>query len=96
MHAPDQVPQRYKDLYKDVLHNQKRLTFGAMLAAADEGIANVSKALADRGMDSNLITVITTDNGGPSDQGPGTNCPPMSYCSGTGTSNWPLRGYEQH
>ena len=45
VHAPDQVPQRFKDLYNGTVHSSKRLTFGGMLAAADEGISNVSKAL---------------------------------------------------
>ena len=47
-----------------------------MLSAADDGIGNISAALAERGMDNNLVTVITTDNGGPNDQGPNTTCPP--------------------
>eukprot|EP01052_Picozoa_sp_SAG31_P004953 SAG31_NODE_211_length_20274_cov_40.333482_21_plen_250_part_00 len=92
VHAPDQVPQRYKEPYVGRVFDKKRITFGGMLSAADEGIGNVTRALSTHGMDTHLITVITTDNGGPSDQGPNTTCPPMSYCTGTGTSNWPKRG----
>ena len=92
VHAPDQVPQTYRDRYAGAIHTEKRITFGGMISAADDGIGNVSNALAARGMDKRLVTIVTTDNGGPSDQGPGTRCPKMSYCTGTGTSNWPLRG----
>lgn len=93
VHAPDEVPDSYiNGTACKSIHTAKRRTFCGMLNAADEGIGNVSEALAGRGLARNLITVITTDNGGPNDQGPHTSCPRLSYCSGTGTSNWPLRG----
>ena len=76
VHGPTQVPQLYRDRYEGIIKSEKRITFGGMLSAADDGIGNVSAALAERGMDSNLVTVITTDNGGPNDQGPNTTCPP--------------------
>ena len=76
VHGPTQVPQLYRAPYEDVIKSEKRVTFGGMLSACDEGIGNISAALAARGMDSNLVTVITTDNGGPNDQGPNTTCPP--------------------
>ena len=90
--------------YATTIQNPTRRTFAGMLAAVDEGVGNVTAALAaattsaadtapaNNRNNGNIITVLTTDNGGPSDQGPGTSCPVMSYCKGTGTSNFPLRG----
>ena len=93
VHAPDEVPSRYIDGTScRSIKTKKRQTFCGMLNAADEGVGNITKALVTRTMDQNLIVVVTTDNGGPNDQGPHTTCPPLSYCLGTGTSNWPLRG----
>jgi len=52
-----------------------------MLSAVDEGIANVTAALARNGMLDETLLVFTADNGGPTTTG-----------DGVGARNWPLRG----
>ncbi|XP_076456365.1 arylsulfatase J-like [Babylonia areolata] len=78
VHGPLQVPERYVTQFcANVTHDRIRALHCAMAAAMDEGIGRVLRALEDRGFDDNLVTLFTTDNGGPVKQG---------------SSNWPLRG----
>ncbi|XP_076457710.1 arylsulfatase J-like [Babylonia areolata] len=78
VHGPLQVPERYVTEYcADVTNDGNRKVHCAMTAAMDQGIGKVMKALEDRGFDGNLITLFTSDNGGPVK---------------LGSSNWPLRG----
>ena len=67
-----------------------RRTLAGMLLAVDQGIANLSKAAARLGMD-NVLWVVTSDNGGPSDDQQGDSFPPKSIDRNV-ASNWPLRG----
>merc|ERR1711920_194449 len=48
-----------------------------MVSVADEGLANVTKALKAKGMWENTLLVVSADNGG---------------CLGAAGSNFPLRG----
>ena len=64
MHGPNEVPDNYiNDTACAHIETKKRRVFCGMLNAADEGMGNISTALAARKMDTNLIVVITTDNG---------------------------------
>jgi len=82
VHYPDEVPKQYKDPYKNnVDWTDQRITYAGMLSAADESIANVTKALKEKGMWENTLVVFTTDNGGPTD-----------VCSVQGSSNGVRRG----
>ncbi|XP_076457473.1 arylsulfatase I-like [Babylonia areolata] len=77
VHGPIQTPEGYLQNCSNVTTGAARKAFCAMTAAMDQGIGKVMKALEDRGFDDNLITLFTSDNGGP-----------VSHNS----SNWPLRG----
>jgi arylsulfatase B len=86
VHDPDQVPDEYRKPYADKYANtsgwdDKRITYGGMLTAADEGIGQVVQALKDKGMWNDTVLVFTTDNGGPSE-----------VCAIQGSSNYPKRG----
>ena len=81
VHAPRQVPQHYIDPYIHRINDTERRDFAGMVSALDEGIGNVTSALEEKGMLSNTVVIVTTDNGGP-----------IVDCSGIGASNWPLRG----
>jgi arylsulfatase A-like enzyme len=81
VHDPDQVPEEYKLPYFTKNWTAQRQTYGGMLSAADQGIANVTQALKDNGLWNNTLVVFTTDNGGPS-----------HVCAVQGSSNFPRRG----
>lgn len=48
VHDPAEVPQKYIDLYKDLIPNEKRRKFAGMVTCADEGIGNITQALKDK------------------------------------------------
>lgn len=81
VHAPAEVPQQYMDAYNTTIADRMRRKFAGMLSCMDEGLANVTTALTERGMMDNTLVVFTTDNGGPVDTG-----------DGVGARNFPLRG----
>ena len=64
VHSPAQVPPAYEQQYEESITDPKRRTFAGMLSAVDEGIGNVTKALAAKGMLEDTLIVFTTDNGG--------------------------------
>merc|ERR1712151_909813 len=84
VHAPREVPSSYSDAYLNVIADKDRREFAGMLSCADEGIGNVTKALAEKGMLDDTLAVFTTDNGGPV-----TDTPGGDY---VGSRNYPLRG----
>jgi arylsulfatase B len=82
VHWPDEVPEQYKEPYQNRTDwTEQRITYAGMLSAADESIANVTRALQEKGMWENTLVVFTTDNGGPTD-----------VCSVQGSSNGVRRG----
>lgn len=80
VHAPAEVPAQYEKPYAHISDPQRR-TFAGMLSAADEGIANWTQALKDKGMYDDALIILTTDNGGPVVGG-----------DAIGAQNWPMRG----
>ena len=83
VHAPVQAPDYYVEPYKHIFKDEIRQVHAGMLAILDEGIANVTRALAQAGILNQSVIITTTDNGGPS----GTSC---GDCNGA--LNFPLRG----
>ena len=81
VHDPDEVPQSYIDAYKHKNWTDKRKIYAGMLTAADEGIANITRALQRAGLWKDTLLVFTTDNGGPT-----------TTCAVQGSSNHPRRG----
>ncbi|XP_070562992.1 arylsulfatase J-like [Ptychodera flava] len=73
---PNEAPQRFEDLYKNV-KNIDRRKLCAMVSAIDEAVGNLTRALKERGMWEDTLFVFFSDNGG------------VHYLAG---SNWPLRG----
>ncbi|CAE7482551.1 ARSB [Symbiodinium microadriaticum] len=81
VHSPREAPPAYVKPYEHTIEDPDRRTFAGMVTAVDEGIGNVTRALEAKGMLSDAIIVVTTDNGGP-----------VHECAGIGASNFPLRG----
>jgi arylsulfatase A-like enzyme len=87
VHSPDEVPAPYKDAFNaSIPGDDRRRTFAGMLAAMDEGVGNVTRAVREAGMEGNTIYILAADNGGP------IHCSDPTCGDATGTSNWPLRG----
>jgi arylsulfatase A-like enzyme len=70
VHSPLQVPEKYLEPYSDLKGPRKQLA--GMLAAVDEGIGEIVRALDESGMRDNTLIVFSADNGGPK---PGDNGP---------------------
>lgn len=80
VHAPLQVPEKYKDPYGQLKPNRK--SYAGMLAAMDEGVGQIIEAVEKSGQAPNTLFVFTSDNGGPS---PGVITNNGSYRAGKGT-----------
>jgi arylsulfatase A-like enzyme len=63
VHAPLQVPEKYKEPYGDL--RDRRKTYAGMLAAMDEGVGPIVEAVEKSGRRNNTLFVFTSDNGGP-------------------------------
>eukprot|EP01051_Picozoa_sp_SAG22_P004955 SAG22_NODE_281_length_13064_cov_13.367605_8_plen_584_part_00 len=81
VHAPPEVPKLYVPLYGSKIHDAKRANFAGMLGAMDQGVGNLTAALAAKQMLDDIIIVFTADNGGPTTTG-----------DAVGSRNFPLRG----
>ena len=81
VHGPHQVPKKYINKYSTHIRDEKQKIFAAMVSAMDEGIGNVTRALAAAGLSDNTIVVFSSDNGG------NVNCVPHVT-----SSNYPYRG----
>jgi arylsulfatase A-like enzyme/dienelactone hydrolase len=63
VHAPYEVPPRYKQAFPNLRGN--RQTMAAMLAVVDEAIGQITAALEEEGLRKNTLIVFASDNGGP-------------------------------
>lgn len=63
VHAPHQVPEKYIKPYEDL--KEPRQTYAGMVAAMDEAIGRIVKALDEKGMRRETLIVFSSDNGGP-------------------------------
>ncbi len=75
VHAPLQVPESYKKPYPDLKGD--RQIYAGMVAALDEAVGQIAKAIDDTGRLKNTLFIFSSDNGGPA--------------PGHITSNGPLR-----
>jgi arylsulfatase A-like enzyme len=75
VHGPWQVPESYAAPYRNL--TGRRRIYAGMVAAMDEGIGEILRALDESGLRKNTLIVFCSDNGGP--------------LPGVVTSNGPLR-----
>jgi arylsulfatase A-like enzyme len=76
VHAPHQVPEKYKELYSQL--KEPRRTYAGMLAALDEAVGQIVEAVGKSGIRNETLFLFSGDNGGPA--------------PGQVTRNGPLRG----
>ena len=97
VHAPLQVPQKYKEPYASMPENRR--TYAAMTTAMDEAIGRIMAAVEARGWRTNTLIMFSSDNGGPN---PGRLTRNGPFRAGKGTiyeggvkacafANWPRR-----
>ncbi len=60
VHAPYEVPERYKEPYNKTIKDKSRKTFAGMVSCMDEGIGNITQTLHDTGMWNDTIIVFST------------------------------------
>ncbi|KAJ9457877.1 Arylsulfatase [Diplonema papillatum] len=80
VHWPLEAPEEFMQQCAEIPDKQRQ-TVCALALALDQGIGNVTQALADIGKLDDTIVVFSSDNGGPSN----------GY-EGTQSNNYPLRG----
>lgn len=62
-HAPYQAPQEYLDRFASIT-DERRRTYAAMIAALDDQVDRIVKALDEKGLRDNTLIVFSSDNGG--------------------------------
>ena len=82
MHAPQEVPVQFSDLYPQPKYDMDYAIMNGMASMADAVLGNITVALQKKGMWENTLLVYTSDNGGPAGR----------LASGHSGNNWPLRG----
>jgi len=80
VHAPHQVPDKYKEPYTNL--PEPRRTYAGMVAAMDEAIGQIISALDEKGLRKNTLIIFSSDNGGP-DPGKVTSNGPLRAGKGT-------------
>ncbi|MDB6028418.1 MAG: arylsulfatase family protein [Verrucomicrobiales bacterium] len=80
VHAPHEVPESYKEPYKNL--PEPRRTYAGMLAALDEGVGKIVAAIDSTGRRKNTLFIFSSDNGGPA---PGKVTDNTPFRAGKGT-----------
>ena len=60
VHAPLQVPEQYKEPFKNIIEDEDRLNLAGMISSMDEGIGNLTQTLKDTGLYSNTVIIFST------------------------------------
>lgn len=63
VHGPLQVPGRYMEPYAHLQGSRRKLA--GMLAAMDEAVGQIVKAIDEKGLRKNTLFIFSSDNGGP-------------------------------
>ena len=82
MHAPQEVPDSFYNLYPQPEFFHDYAIQNGMAAIGDQVLGNMTATLKAAGMWENTLVIHTTDNGGPAGEA----------SSGHSGNNWPLRG----
>lgn len=80
MHAPQEVPSFYSDMFSN--YSSDYAIMNGMGTIADSVLANLTQFLKEKDMYKDTLIVLTSDNGGPAGEA----------SSGHSGNNYPLRG----
>jgi len=78
VHTPMEATAKYLDRFPDI-KDRKRRIYAAMLAAMDDGVGAVLKALRDAGIEDDTVVFFLSDNGGPTRANASLNTPLRGY-----------------
>jgi len=78
-HGPFQVPEIYKEKFKDV-KDEKRRTFLAMIYAMDRNVGKIMSTVRDLGIEENTLVFFYSDNGGECERADNS---PLRECKGS-------------
>jgi len=73
-HTPFQAPVSYCERFSHVADTNKRVYY-AMIAALDDAVGMISRAIKDAGLDEKTLVVFASDNGGATYTGATDNAP---------------------
>ena len=63
VHDPLEVGAEYTKPFEGKIEDTSRRVLAGMISNLDEGVANVTRALKQKGMWENTLWIMTTDNG---------------------------------
>jgi len=96
VHAPWQVPDKYRERTKHLSDIEDRCFFAAMVLAMDDGVGRIMAALDKTGVDDDTLVFFISDNGTP--RGQGLAHPKKDYTRERGgctmSSAGPFRGFK--
>ncbi len=96
VHAPWQVPEKYRDRTKNLSEIEDRRFFAAMVLAMDDGVGRIVAALDETGVSENTLLFFISDNGTP--RGQGLDHPRKDFHKERGgctmSNAGPFRGYK--
>lgn len=78
-HGPFQVPETYKQKFKNV-EDEKRRTFLAMINCMDDNIGKIMSTVKECGIEENTLVFFYSDNGGECERSDNT---PLRECKGS-------------
>ncbi|MBM3797377.1 MAG: sulfatase [Acidobacteria bacterium] len=87
-HYPMHAPQRYLDRFPQIVDRERRV-YAAMIAAVDDGVGDIRRALRQAGQLENTLFIFVADNGATTETRAGLDQKPA-----TAGSNEPCRGYK--
>lgn len=87
-HYPMHAPQRYLDRFPHIVDPERRV-YAAMIAAVDDGVGDIRRALRQAGQLENTLFIFLADNGATTESRAGLDQKPA-----TAGSNEPYRGYK--
>ncbi len=73
-HSPMQAPTEYVRRFQ-YIHDEQRRLYAAMLACCDEGVGAVLARLREKGLESDTLVFLLSDNGGPTQELTSSNLP---------------------
>ncbi|APU68150.1 sulfatase-like hydrolase/transferase [Christiangramia flava] len=93
-HIPLQEPEKWKEMYRDVILDSSRLDYAAAMTHMDHSIGEILKVIGETGIADNTIIIFMSDNGAQESWYPNTQYNGKYGPNATLGSNYPFRGFK--